>query len=294
MTITVGLIGLGQMGHAICHRLLDSGVEVLIHNRTYEKAEKLIHRGALWKNNLRELAANANIILVCVSGESALRAIYYSDTDGLLYSLQEGKVVIDFSTLSAESAVNLHEAFGNIGVSYIECPISGGVMGALQGKLCSIVSGNEQAYSSAHPILIKICKTINYVKQPGKAQQLKILNNLAESINLAGALEVIHQGQALGLDLESMVKVFTSCRGRSAYMHVSLNYILSGLTTSHVTLAVRCKDLELAQSQLPDLKAYPATAMAIQCFIDARHAFGDDVDQCQYFSLLAQRRSVTS
>ncbi|MFB4393170.1 MULTISPECIES: NAD(P)-dependent oxidoreductase [unclassified Pseudomonas] len=287
MSISVGLIGLGKMGHAICNRLLDTGVDVHIHNRTYEKAEPLIRRGATWKINLKALAASANIILVCVSGDDALRAIYYSDLEGLLSSLEENQTVVDFSTLSAESAIELHQAFGNIGTHYLECPISGGVEGAIKGQLSAIVSGSQEAYSIAHPTLTKICKSISYVKQPGKAQRLKILNNLAESINLAGALEVIHQGQALGLDLDSMADVFTSCRGRSAYMQVSLDYILSGLTTSHVTLAVRCKDLNLAKSQLPDFKAYPATAMAIQCFTDAKRAFGDNGDQCQYFSLLA-------
>jgi len=284
MNRSVGLIGLGRMGQAICQRLLVNQVPVHIHNRTKEKSVDLIRQGAIWATDMVALVREVRLLFICTSGSEAVQDVYYARDLGLLSCLGAGSVVVDIGTLAPEAAKALHAAFVEQGSDYIECPVSGGVEGALAGTLSAIVSGRAEAYELVQPLLKVFCATVSYVTEPGKAQRLKILNNLAESINLAGAIEVISQGLAQGLDLKSMAEVFTSCRGRSAYMDVALGYALSGGATSNVSLAVRCKDLDLAQERLPSGQEYPFSNLAMTTFHKVKQVCGEQGDQCQYFS----------
>lgn len=290
MSDAIGFIGLGKMGAAICHTLVANNVSLCVHNRTEDKALSLIECGATWAADIEKLSGCCNIIFICTSGSDAIKDFFYDSNIGLLSCLKLGSIVVDLSTISPQSATSLYSSFAERGFDYIECPVSGGVEGALAGTLSAIVSGREQAYFKVLPLLNKFCKTTSYVKEPGKAQRLKLLNNLAESINLAGAIEVIKLGQAQGLDLESMVQVFRSCRGRSAYMDVALEYALSNGRSSNVSLAVRCKDLDLAEEQSGNQENYPFATLATSTFHKVKDVYGDDNDQCQYFSLLTQKQ----
>ncbi len=274
------------MGTAICKKLITHGVAVCIHNRTPEKALTLLKLGATWAVDAKSLSALSNIVFVCTSGNDAIKDYYYNPDIGLMSCLRSGSVIVDLSTISPQSAVSLHFSFAERGIDYIECPVSGGIEGVYSANLSAITSGREEAYLKVQPLLKFFCKTISFVKEPGKAQRLKLLNNLAESINLAGAIEIISLGKAQGLDLDSMAQVFTSCRGRSAYMDVALEYALSKGASSNVSLAVRCKDLDLAEEQGHDQKNYPFVALATSTFHQVKRIYGDDNDQCEYFSLL--------
>ncbi|WP_192938536.1 NAD(P)-dependent oxidoreductase [Pseudomonas putida] len=287
MNGAVGFIGLGRMGRAICQRLISHRIQLIVHNRSEDKSSELVRQGALWVPEIRSVARAANIIFVCSSGHQAVEQIYHDKNTGLLANVVEGSIVVDLSTIAPETAIALHAAFRARGADFIECPVSGGVEGALKGALSAIVSARPAAYSIVRPLLAAFTLMVTFVEVPGKAQRLKILNNLAESINLAGAIEVISQGQALGLDLESMQAVFSTCRGRSAYMQVAMNYALSQGGSSSVSLAVRCKDLDLAQQQMPIGPSYPLSTVAMATFHDLRLTFGDEGDQCLYFSRLS-------
>lgn len=287
MNNAVGFIGLGKMGLAVCNKLIAGGITLHVHNRTKEKAADLVTKGAMWATDVPSLANAVKVVFVCTAGSEATDLLYYKPNQGLLSCLSEGSVVIDLSTIAPEKAAHLHSSFRDHGLLYVECPISGGVEGVEDGSLSAIVSAQIEAYDKAKPLLDIFCCSIAYVIDPGKAQRLKILNNLAESINLAGAIEVITLGRARGLDLDSMANVFKTCRGRSAYMDVALKYALSNGDSSNVSLAVRCKDLDLVKAYELESERYSFSALAISKFHEVKESFGSDADQCTYFALLS-------
>jgi 3-hydroxyisobutyrate dehydrogenase-like beta-hydroxyacid dehydrogenase len=280
------------MGTAICQRLLASGVCVQVHNRSKAKSIELVRQGAVWRSDVASLVGAVRVLFICTSGSEAVQDFFHDPDRGVLAHLRAGSVVVDLGTAAPEQAEALHVALLAQGCDYIECPVSGGVEGALAGTLSAIVSGRSEAYALVQTVLRLFCATVVYVEVPGKAQRLKILNNLAESINLAGAIEVISQGMAQGLDLESMAGVFTACRGRSAYMDVALGYALSGGATSNVSLGVRCKDLHLACNRLPQGQVYPFSNLAMLTFDEVKWAYGEEADQCQYFSVLSDNNKA--
>lgn len=287
MNNSVGFIGLGRMGMAVCKKLISSGITLHVHNRTKDKAAELLTIGAIWATDVHSLAKAVNVVFVCTTGSEATDLLYRAPNHGLLSCLTKGSIVIDLSTIAPEEAARLHASFREHGLLYVECPVSGGVEGVEDGSLSAIISAHAEAFQKAKPLLEIFCRSITYVIEPGKAQNLKILNNLAESINLAGAIEVITLGRAWGLDLHSMANVFKTCRGRSAYMDVALKYALSDGDSSNVSLAVRCKDLNLLENYKIDNARYTFSALAISKFHSARERFGSDADQCVYFSLLS-------
>ncbi|MNJ46994.1 2-(hydroxymethyl)glutarate dehydrogenase [compost metagenome] len=247
-------------------------------------------RGAKAESSIRALASQVRLVLVCTSGSAAINDCYFG-ANGLLVSLHETAVVIDISTIDPGLAIKLHAAFEQQGMHYLECPVSGGIEGAEAGSLSSIISGSASAYSRAKPTLESFCYSTVFIGEPGKAQRLKILNNLAETINLAGALEVIVQGQAQGLDVDSMSRVLKVCRGRSAYMDVALAFVCSGGESSNVSLAVRCKDLDLAGSVFGEACDFPISNLAMDLFRQTRDILGATADQCEYFSLLKNKKA---
>lgn len=287
MDNTVGFIGLGRMGVAICERLIASGVDLHVFNRTREKASSLLAKGAIWAADVPSLARAARVIFICTTGSDATNVFFHAPDQGLLSCLNVGSVVVDLSTIAPEQAIDLHACFRERGLFYVECPVSGGIEGVMENKLSAILSGDEWSFEQVKPFLDLFCLSITYVADPGKAQSLKILNNLAESINLAGALEVINLGRLRGLDLESMAKVFKNCRGRSAYMDVALKYVLSGEQSSDVSLTVRCKDLDLVTASGFEPKKYLFSALAISSFHEVKDLFGGAADQCSYYSFLS-------
>jgi 3-hydroxyisobutyrate dehydrogenase-like beta-hydroxyacid dehydrogenase len=285
MNNAIGFIGLGRMGVAICQKIIANNIAVYVHNRTKAKSAELVAKGAIWAPDLPSLARSASVVFVCTSGSEAVDLLYYTPGQGLLSCLNRGSIVLDLSTIAPETAVKLHSSFRRRELSYVECPVSGGIEGAESGTLSAIVSAQPETYKSIIKLLKLFCSDVTYVSEPGKAQRLKILNNLAESINLAGAIEVISLGKAQGLDLESMSRVFKSCRGRSAYMDVALKYALSNGDSSNVSLTVRCKDLALIKKLNINSAHYPFSMLAISTFHSIKDTYGGEEDQCKYFSV---------
>ena len=106
---------------------------------------------------------------------------------------------------------------------------------------------------------------------------------LAESINLLGALEVLSAGRRLGCRLEEMEQAFMSCRGRSAYMQVALDYIKNGLETSNVGLDVRHKDISLADELVSHWKELVVSDTVIKQYQSLWKSSGTEGDQCDYY-----------
>ncbi|BET95595.1 NAD(P)-dependent oxidoreductase [Xenorhabdus taiwanensis] len=288
----IGFIGLGRMGQAICLRLLSHDITLRVYNRTPEKAINLLDKGAVWCNSPAELGAVCNIIFLCLSGEQVTETLLTDSKSSLLYHCHPGCMIIDTSTISPESAAynaHLAEAKGHI---YISCPVSGGVEGANKGTLAAIVAVQPKVRAVIEPVISKFADKITWLTNHSDAQKLKIINNLAESINLLGAFEVLNIGLAHGIALDELHSVLTTCRGRSAYMDVALSFLTNSLKPSDVSLAVRCKDLCLASSLADTSKHYPISNTAIGLFHRVWEKYGDEQDQCEYFNFINEEKKL--
>lgn len=281
----IGWIGTGQLGVAIASSFCRRGYSVFVNNRTESKAQALISLGAKWCGTPAEVARQGvTTVFTCLSGEEAFNTAVFGK-DGLLSELQGSAVVIDLATRSPEGSANSAKGVEARGFSYVACPVSGGAEGARAGKMVAIVAGLPASITKVRPLLEVFCYECVTASSHANAQKLKILNNLAEAINLAGAMEVIQLGIELGVETKQLSEALSLCRGRSPYMDIALNYVFGEKKTTNVSLAVRMKDINLAKKMMAVEHPYVLAETAAQIYVRSLIDHGPYADQCSIFQV---------
>src|SRR6266566_2544 len=131
---TIGFIGMGHMGSHMARRLLDAGYRLTVYDRTEEKAQEIGQRGALVAQTPKDLAANCDIVMACVTNDEAQHDVMFGP-DGALAGLHDGSMIIDLSTVSPHASRRLYQAAKEQGVPMIDAAVSGSVPQVDQGSL---------------------------------------------------------------------------------------------------------------------------------------------------------------
>ncbi len=195
----IGFIGTGVMGSSMAGHLLDSGYPLAVLNRTRERAEPLIERGAVWHDTPRSLAEASDIIITIVGFPPDVEAVYLDD-DGVLAGAAEGSLAIDMTTSSPVLARRIAEAGAAQGVAVLDAPVSGGDTGARNGTLSIMVGGDGTAFERAMPLFDVMGSTAVLQGGPGAGQYTKMCNQIAIASGMLGVCEAMHYARAAGLD----------------------------------------------------------------------------------------------
>ena len=143
----VGFVGLGAMGMGMSRNLQRAGLLGAVWNRTSEKAKTLAAElGCKAPPTLEALAADVDAVVICVSADNDVLEVVRALAKGL----RKGAIVIDCSTIGAESARAAAGILQPAGVEFLDCPVSGGVEGAEKGTLAIMVGGSPEAFDQAH------------------------------------------------------------------------------------------------------------------------------------------------
>lgn len=190
----VAFIGLGTMGGPMSLNLLKAGHEVIVHNRTRAREQPLVTAGAIAAATPAEAAAQANIVITCVSDTSDVEAVLLGN-EGVIQGAQPGTLVIDMSTISPTATRQIATTLANQHISMLDAPVSGGSEGAQNGTLSIMVGGEAPAVEQAMPVLSAMGKTITHVGAIGAGQVTKAINQII----VAGTYWSIAEGMSLGL-----------------------------------------------------------------------------------------------
>lgn len=281
----IGWIGTGILGSAILQKL-SSQFEITAWNRTNHKVDRLTEFGIKKANTLKELAFHSDIIFLCVKGEDIYEELLFHQQNGLVLFLNPNTLIVDTSTISPATATHLSEKLKSYNMRYMECPVSGGPEGALSGNLTGIMAGEYQDTEEAKEVINLFCSPVHYVGKVGQAQLIKVLNNLAESINLLGAAEVVNIGLSLGISLDVLHKVLSTTRGYSVYMGVLFDRLLNPTEEVSASLDVRLKDIHLANTIASDHHLWlPMGALTKELLKLALNKCGSDADQTNCFKI---------
>ncbi|GAC1301837.1 MAG: NAD(P)-dependent oxidoreductase [Steroidobacteraceae bacterium] len=209
-----GFVGLGAMGVHMARNLQRMGLLRGVWNRTADKAAGLaaeLHCRAF--GSLEALAADCDAIVICVSADDDLREV----VAGLEPGLKAGTIVIDCSTVGAGTARELHARLAPHSVSFMDCPVSGGVEGARNASLAIMAGGDERLFERARPILEAMGKTITYFGPSGAGQSAKATNQ----IMCAGIIQAVGEAMAFahaeGLPLDRLIETLGKGAGSSWY-----------------------------------------------------------------------------
>ncbi len=245
-----GFIGLGHLGMAMARRLISQGVELVVWNRTKEKAEEL---GAEIAESPASLLSGVDIVFLCLFDSAAVKSVA-TGKGGLLEGKCEGKVVVDTTTNHFEAVAYFHEVFKEHGAHYLEAPVLGSIIPASLGKLTVLVSGEREAYERALPYIEKIGENIFYLGEPALATKMKLINNLTLGSFMATIAEALAFGEAVGLSKEKVLDILSAGAGNSMVLNAKKEKLLREDFTTHFSSALIYKDLHYLQDLARDLK----------------------------------------
>ncbi len=203
-TTRVGWIGTGVMGLSMCGHVLDAGYDVTVHNRTRDRAQPLLERGATWADTPGAVAAASDVVCSIVGYPGDVREVLLGD-DGALSGAAAGSVLVDLTTSEPSLAVEIAGAAAAKGVASVDAPVSGGDVGARNATLSIMVGGDEEAVERVRPLFETFGKTIVRQGGPGAGQHTKMVNQTLIAGAMIGVCEALLYAYRAGLDLETVL-----------------------------------------------------------------------------------------
>lgn len=245
MSEKLGFIGLGIMGRGMTNNLLKAGFEVTVWNRTAHRMDEFVHQGAKAATNPAEVAANADVIFICVSDTPDVEAVLLGE-NGVIHGVKSGALVVDHSTISPTVTREIAEKLAELGVNMLDAPISGGAEGAAKGTLSIMVGGDAADVERATPYFQAMGKTITHVGPGGAGQTVKLVNQILGVINMLAVSEALVFAKAGGLDLEKTLAAVSGGAAGSWLLSNRGPQIINGDWRPGFTIDLQQKDLRLA------------------------------------------------
>jgi 3-hydroxyisobutyrate dehydrogenase len=205
----IGWIGTGVMGRSMCGHLIGAGYKVTLFNRTKDKANELIERGARWADSPRDVAAASDVVIAIVGYPKDVEEVILGG-DGALAGSRSGNVIVDMTTSRPSLAVQIAEQAAKRGVVSIDAPVSGGDVGARNATLSIMIGGDEKTVAALEPIWKTIGSKWILQGGPGAGQHTKMVNQTLIATGMIGVCEALLYGYKAGLDLEKVLESVAS------------------------------------------------------------------------------------
>ena len=248
-TIKIGWIGLGNMGIPMATNLLKAGYALTIYNRSRDKENILIDAGAISAQNPSAVLASSDIVFTMLSNDAAVKSVF-EGPDGL-FSLdltnQQGKLLIDMSTVAPETSRYLASITEKKGLEFLEAPVSGSVKPAQDGTLLILVGGKTENHEKARPLFEVLGKMSIYLGGPGYGSSAKLANNYLLGLHIQGLAEAILFAQQNGISAENMLTIINEGALGNGLSKLKTNSILQGQFPAAFALKHLVKDLGLAK-----------------------------------------------
>jgi len=206
----VAFIGLGVMGYPMAGHLAAAGHEVVVYNRTGERARSWVEQhGHRMASTPAEAARDADAVLTCVGNDADVVSVL-EGPEGALAGMRAGAVLIDHTTASADLARELAQQCRAAGLGFVDAPVSGGQRGAETGQL-TVMCGCDDltTYASAREIIAAYARACELLGGAGSGQLAKMANQIAIAGVLQGLAEAVNFAQRAGLDIDQLVTVIS-------------------------------------------------------------------------------------
>jgi len=273
------------MGAPMARRLLKAEHSVRIFNRSPEKGQRLAADGATVVTDPANAVAGAEIIFIMVPDTPDVEATVAR----IKPALKKGQLIIDMSTISPQSERATATQLKEIGVDYLDAPVSGGESGAIEGTLAIMVGGQRIAFDCARPVLEHLGKRITYMGPSGAGQMTKLANQIAVSVTLEAAAEALAFAKAGGLDPSQVLEAIGSGAAASWQLNNLGPKIIAGDWRPGFFIKLVRKDLRLVIEAARDTQlALPGLAMMTSMFNTAA-VLGHDMDGTQAVALALDR-----
>ena len=279
----IGLLGTGKMGSAMVERLINCGHELIIWNRSVEKAQALVSKGATLASTPANLVDQVDLVISILTDANAIDSCYRA-SNGVLSTNVAGKLFIEMSTVRPVTAIQIAADVTAKGGAMVDCPVGGTVGPAREGKLLGLVGGQDNDVARARPILEQLCRRVEHVGPRGSGVRLKLTVNLPLLVFWQSFSEALSLSAKLNIPPERLIDILSDTSGAPNMMKGRTPALISTLKgepqpPAAFTLDNIRKDLrtmiEEAQSNGWDL---PVTQAALSALDKTSAAGLGDVD----------------
>jgi 3-hydroxyisobutyrate dehydrogenase len=249
---SVGFVGLGIMGQSMAGHILSAGHPLAVYNRSRDKADDLLARGAVWCDSPGAVAACSNVVITMVGYPSDVEQVWLG-VGGVLSAARDA-LLIDMSTSSPELAQRIAAAAAARGCRSLDAPVSGGDIGARDAKLSIMVGGASEAFEEARPILQLMGTNIVHQGGPGAGQHTKMCNQVVIASTIMGVCEGLAYGKAAGLDLPTVLQSIGAGAAGGFQLNVLGAKIINGDFAPGFFIEHFVKDLGIALAEAQRMK----------------------------------------
>jgi len=283
----VAFLGLGVMGYPMAgHLKAKGGHDVTVYNRTFAKAEAWAkqHGGHAAKTP-REATHDCDFVFACVGNDDDLRSVVLGP-DGAFAGMKKGAIFVDNTTASAEVARELYAKAHEMGLEFIDAPVSGGQAGAENGALTVMCGGDAKAYATAEPVITAFAKAVKLLGPSGAGQLTKMVNQICIAGVVQGLAEGVAFAKRAGLDAEAVIEAISKGAAQSWQMENRYKTMNANTYTFGFAVDWMRKDLGICLDEARRNGAHlPMTALVDQFYGDVQEMGGGRWDTS---SLLAR------
>jgi 3-hydroxyisobutyrate dehydrogenase-like beta-hydroxyacid dehydrogenase len=272
---TVGFIGVGLMGHGMAKNLITKGHPlVIMGHRNREPVEHLVSLGAKEAKSPRELAAQVDIVHLCVTGSPQVEAVMRG-ADGVFASAKAGLIVIDCSTSNPVSTLALADEARAVGMHFIDAPLSRTPKEAEAGTLDTMVGAPKELFDRIEPVLRCWAGNVVHLGEVGLGHKMKLINNFVAMGYAALFAEAIALSRKAGLSIDQFHSVIGAGRMRSPFYDTFMQYVHGGDPNAHqFTIQNAHKDMRYLSSMASAIGAVNPLQSAVRNSFAAMEAAG--------------------
>ncbi len=281
-------IGLGNMGYPMAGHLAKADFDVTVYNRTAAKAEAWVkEHGGTAAATPAKAAQGAEIVMTCVGNDDDLRAVMLGG-DGVLAGTEKGSLIIDHTTASAIVAREIAEAAADLGIGFLDGPVSGGQEGAQKGQLTVMAGGGDADFARGEPVMRSFAKAVMHMGPVGSGQLTKMVNQICCSCSIQALAEGMNFAVKAGLDAHQVVDVIAKGAAQSWQMENRGKTMVDGKFDFGFACDWMRKDLDICLDEARANGAQlPLTALVETFYARVQAQGGGRLDNTALFKLLS-------
>lgn len=293
----IGFIGLGIMGKPMVRNLVNAGHQLVVHNRSRDDVDEIVAElgaAVIAVDSPREVAEHAarGIVITMLPDSPDVRTVVFGD-DGLLDALPNGGLLIDMSTISPATAIEVNDALRQRGASAIDAPVSGGDKGAIAGTLSIMAGGSEDDFQRAMPYFEAMGRTIVHVGDAGAGQTVKACNQIVVAIHYAAISEALVLASKAGVDPRKVIQVLSGGLAASRVMEMRGESMIDHNFQPGFRIDLHRKDLNIAMTTGREFNAaLPVSALVTQLYESMAARGHGDLDHSALLMLLEEMSGV--
>lgn len=252
MGMNIGFIGLGIMGKPMAKNVLKAGYDVVISSSNSNTNEEMAALGVEVVDSIGDVAATSDVIILMLPNSPEVKEVINGE-DGIVKRGQQGTTIIDMSSIAPNASKEMYRILQDVGMNYLDAPVSGGEPKAIDGTFSVMVGGDKEVYEACLPIIQSMAGSVTRVGDVGAGNSTKLVNQIIVALNIASISEGFILAEKMGVNPELVYHAIRGGLAGSAILDAKVPMILDGNFEPGFKMNLHLKDLNNVKDTLEDI-----------------------------------------